>query len=164
MCIIYEASPVSMHQCWLMTLLALFTPSSAGHLAPVGRVAQCITNTSLPAYLPRSVVPSHYSLLLDLPAPNPNGTQGYNGTVRILTTVQVETSCVMLHAKEMEVHAATASISSGTMAARSIVLDQQSEMLRLDFDRPLAAGAHTTLVLHFHSSVHTISVTIRPVY
>ena len=95
-----------MKQCVLVALIiALVARSSAGLPVAADHAAQCITNTSLPSYLPRSLVPIDYSLFLDLPAPDPNGTQAYNGTVRILAAVRVETSCAMLRAKEMDVYA-----------------------------------------------------------
>jgi aminopeptidase N len=88
--------------------------------------------------LPRTVVPSHYTLFLD---PDISG-QKFSGEETIAVQVQQATSEIVLNSLGLEIALAEVTAGGATMPAQ-IAYDQPSEMVRLTFAKPVPAGAAT---------------------
>jgi len=88
--------------------------------------------------LPRTVVPSHYTLFLD---PDING-QKFSGEETITVQVQQPTSEIVLNSLGLEIALAEVTAGGATLSAQ-VTYDQPSEMVRLTFAKPVPAGAAT---------------------
>jgi aminopeptidase N len=98
-----------------------------------------LTATTLQAQrLPKTVVPSHYTLSLD---PDIQG-QKFTGEETIAVQVQQATSEIVLNSLGLEIALAEATAGGATQAAQ-VTYDQPSEMARLTFAKPIPAGAAT---------------------
>eukprot|EP00047_Mylnosiga_fluctuans_P024995 m.177944 g.177944 ORF g.177944 m.177944 type:complete len:937 (-) comp9977_c0_seq13:71-2881(-) len=123
----------------LVVVLAL-----AAHTAAQG---SCIKNTTLPDRLPLSVIPSHYDIVLNLPAPDSDSLD-FDGETRIDVVVVVPTTCVVLHA------AASVSITStvarspdgSAITATGTSFDAPNEMATISFPATLSGPYTLTLV------------------
>jgi aminopeptidase N len=87
--------------------------------------------------LPKTVIPSHYKLLLDPDI----GQQKFTGEETITVQVQQATSEIVLNSLGLEISLAeaTAGLDMPTLPAQ-VTYDQQKEMVRLTFAKPLSKG------------------------
>src|SRR4051812_4853630 len=81
----------------IVLLLVIVSWSCANCL----QVDGCVVNTTWPDRLPLTVIPSHYQLNLTLPSPNDAIIDTFEGTVDISVTIVAPTTCVVLHARNL---------------------------------------------------------------
>ncbi len=85
--------------------------------------------------LPRSVIPSHYDIVLEPDL----ASASFTGTVGIDVEVFEPTSVVVLNAIELELGSATVA-QGGAVHEASVTLDEESERATLSLGSPLASG------------------------
>ena len=117
----------------LLSLTLALASAAHGSQAPDGK-------------LPRTVVPTHYTLTLELdPA-----AEGFAGEVRIQARSAEPLRTIHLHGKDLEIVSASATPAGGRAIALRAAPAHESGVLALTAERPLPAGA-LVLALSFRA-------------
>jgi hypothetical protein len=106
--------------------------------------AGCIRNDTLPLRLPTSIIPSKYYLAL---SPNLDANT-FAGTITITANVFAQTSCVILHAKGLEVSSVIAS-SGNNQLTGSVSYEPSKEWIVADFGTDLSVGSEYSIEVLF---------------
>ena len=88
-------------------------------------------------HLPRTIIPSHYTLSLELDLP----ARTFSGHVRTEFTVRETVDAIVMNAAALEIHSATLHLDeTSTAIPLEATLDPESQQLSLPLDPPLAPG------------------------
>ena len=139
-----------------LLLVSSISPVSFSSPAPLPGSSTCLTNTTNPSRLPSSVIPSHYSLRFDLPAPDDVASTEFSGWARINVEVLQVTTCIVIHAAPSIrfLNSYFSDRESSMIISSSIEYDLLNEMATITFPSLLPA-AQGILTINFTASLRT---------
>eukprot|EP00048_Salpingoeca_helianthica_P020356 m.6153 g.6153 ORF g.6153 m.6153 type:complete len:980 (+) comp4710_c0_seq1:294-3233(+) len=116
--------------------------------------ARCLVNETFPTRLPLSVLPLHYDLALELPAPDTNFSS-FSGTTTIFANVNTPTSCILLHvAPSLTVDGIVLHQSGGQLMPVVWAYAPQTNFLTITTSSDLPSG-NITIALTYHAAIRT---------
>ena len=100
-------------------------------------LSACVTNTTLPYRLPRTVIPVHYNLTI-----SPQTVQPYalKGEVTILVNVVESTSCIVIHQAGLSFSGVTFTVNGNSQSSQSIQYDGVHQFGIIQFAQNLPLG------------------------